>query len=198
MTFLGGLLMLTLFSNVVLDQFLGLCETRVSGRDLTGTALLSAIMTLVALIATTVNWTLFTFVLEPLGIASLSPLFFVLVNLGIVTGFALLAVRAIPAYAALLTDYLFRVGANSLTLGLAIIAANRMATFGGAVAAGLAGGAGFFLVSALLGAIQDQLRIAPVPPAMRGMPITLVTLGLMALAFLAFDQLLLQNLVGSW
>jgi electron transport complex protein RnfA len=195
-TFFGGLLMLTLVTNVVLDQFLGLCDATGDSSDAGSTMVFALLMTLVIVLTTIVNWTLYTVVLAPLGVAFLSPLFYVLVNIGLVALLVLAVDRITQAQTVLLTDYLIRIGSNSLVLGVAIIASLGSATLSSALGAALGGGLGFLLVSTLLGAIQHQLQIADVPKALRGMPITFVATGLMALAFLAFDLLLLQTFSG--
>lgn len=196
MSFYGGLLMLVLVTNVVLDQFLGLCEATRDPGSPGSTALFALVMTVVTVLTTVINWILHLIVLEPLGITFLAPLIFVLVNLGVVTALSVLAARAVPVHAALLGDHLVRIGSNSLVLGVAIIATLAGGSLVSVVGVALGGGVGFFLVTILLTGIQQQLRIADIPEAFRGVPITFITVGLMALAFLAFDLLVLQNIVG--
>lgn len=196
MSFVGGLVMTILVTNVVLDQFLGLCDATASGESPLSAALLALLLSVVTLIGTIVNWALTVVVLAPLGVAFLGPLLFVLTNLGIVTALSALVVRAVPGHAAILSDHLLRLGSNSLVLGVTIVATMEAATLSGAVGLALGGGIGFFLVTTLLSAVQRQLRIADIPEAFRGVPATFVTVGLIALAFLAFDMVLLQNMAG--
>lgn len=62
--------------------------------------------------------------------------------------------------------------------------------------AGFAAGLGFLLAIVLMSTIREKLDEEWVPKPLRGVPIAFITGGLMALAFMAFDKALLNNLVG--
>ena len=63
--------------------------------------------------------------------------------------------------------------------------------------AGCAAGVGFMLVRALMAAISERLEIERIPRALRGFPLELISAGLMAYAFMAFDRAFLSRILGS-
>ena len=57
----------------------------------------------------------------------------------------------------------------------------------GATVFGLGSGLGFALAIVALAAVRERLRYSDVPPPLRGLGITFITVGLMAIAFMAFS-----------
>ncbi len=88
------------------------------------------------------------------------------------------------------------VSTNCAVLGMALIAVRSGYGALESFVAGIAAGAGFLLALVIMSSIREKLDAEWVPHPLRGVPITFVTAGLMALAFLAFDRALLQSLLG--
>ena len=65
----------------------------------------------------------------------------------------------------------------------------RSMGFGGAIVQGAGAGLGFLLALVLMSAIRERLETAAVPKPLKGVPIALITAGLMALAFMGFQNL---------
>jgi electron transport complex protein RnfA len=63
--------------------------------------------------------------------------------------------------------------------------------------AGLSAGAGFLIALLFMSGVRERLDTEKVPKFLKGSPITFISGGLMALAFMAFDRALLTNLLGS-
>lgn len=78
---------------------------------------------------------------------------------------------------------------SATVLGVALLTTGSAATVGGALALGLGTGVGFGLVMLIFSGLRSRLDRAPVPAALRGPAIALVTLGMMSLAFLGFSGL---------
>ncbi len=98
--------------------------------------------------------------------------------------------------------FLSRVGATAdgivvscLVFGVALVASRS--SFGPveALLAGAASGLGYWLAAALLEALRERLELSDLPAAMRGSPALLVSAGLMSMAFMGIDSILVKNLV---
>jgi electron transport complex protein RnfA len=184
-TVLGTVLTFTFVNNVVLGQLLGVCPflglPRGPRPALRASLALAAAMPAAALLF----WAMRRLVLAPLGLESLELI-------------ALCLVLALP----LLLPLRGRLGLllpsallNCAVLGAGLLAAGRGAV--GSLAVGAAAAAGYLLAAVVFAGLRERLDREWAPRAMRGLPIALLTAGLMALAFLAFDRTLLEALTGS-
>lgn len=86
---------------------------------------------------------------------------------------------------------------STLAFGIALVASRGDYSFPEALIAGLASGLGYWLASNLLGALKERLDLSGLPSSMKGAPSMLVSAGLMSMAFLGIDAILVQNLVGN-
>jgi electron transport complex protein RnfA len=184
--------LLTLTANLVLDQFLGVCLVAENGRDLAGILLLGVVIAFVTTITASVNWLVYNGILIPLGVPFFRTILFVLTNIGFVTLLVLAVRGAAAGRFSLITDHLAVVATNSLVLGVALLVTDADLGFASTLGAGFAAGIAFVVVGVALATIREQLEIEWTPKAMRGMPLTFLTLALIALAFLAFEHVLPQ------
>jgi Na+-translocating ferredoxin:NAD+ oxidoreductase subunit A len=183
-----GLLLLggALVNNFVLAKFLGLCPfVGVSRRlDLAyGMALATGfVLTLSA--ATT--WMVQHWLLAPLGLDHLRTLTFILVIAAVVQFTESVMRRQAPLLYRVLGIFLPLITTNCAVLGVALL--NVQAAHGllEAITLGLGAALGFGLVLILFAAMRERLDASDVPAPFRGVPIALVTAGLMALAFMGF------------
>ena len=83
---------------------------------------------------------------------------------------------------------------NCAVLGIGLAVSDTGAA--ASLAAGLSAGAGYLLASVVFAGLRERLDLEAAPRPMRGLPLDLVTAGLMSLAFLAFDRTLLAALAG--
>jgi Na+-translocating ferredoxin:NAD+ oxidoreductase subunit A len=192
MSFFAVIILLTLTANLVLDQFLGLCLVAETGRDLAGILLLGAVIAFVATATASVNWLIYNGVLVPLGVPFFRTIVFLLTNIGLVTFLVLIARGAAAGRLSTIADQLAIVATNSLVLGVALLVTDEGLGFTSTLGAGLAAGVAFVVVGTALATIREQLEIEWTPKAMQGMPLTFLTLALIALAFLAFEHVLPQ------
>ena len=100
-----------------------------------------------------------------------------------------------PLYKAL-GIYLPLITTNCAVMGIALIAVRSDYNAFESFVAGFAAGLGFLLAILLMSTIREKLDSEWVPKPLRGVPISFITGGLMALAFMAFDKALLRNLIG--
>lgn len=196
MSYVGIIVTFVLINNLVLTYFLGLCPVLGASRR-TGSAVgLGLAATFVMGLGSLVTWTIYSLVLAPLGIEFLRTFVFVL-TIGALGHYLEVAIeRLSPALHRAVGRYLPMISTNCVVLGIALIVARSDYTALESLVAGLAAGVGFLLVAIVVASIRERLEIEAVPRAFRGVPIAFISTGLVALAFLAFDQAFLQNLVG--
>jgi electron transport complex protein RnfA len=171
-----------LADNIILAKMLGLCPfTGLSKRlDVAvgvGVAT-AAVLTLSAAAAWVVNATLLQ------NISSLQPLIFITLAAIVVQG-AELAMRLwMPLMHRMLGLYLPLIATNCAVLGVMLLAVRKSPdSFIEAVARGFGGGVGFLLAMVCLALVRERITDSQVPVAMRGAPLTMITIGWMALAF---------------
>ena len=95
--------------------------------------------------------------------------------------------RYAPALYGSLGVFLPLIAVNCAILGGSLFMVRRDYTLGEATVFGLGSGIGFALAIVALAAVRERLRYSDVPPALRGLGITFITVGLMAIAFMAFS-----------
>ncbi len=95
--------------------------------------------------------------------------------------------RYAPVLYGSLGVFLPLIAVNCAILGGSLFMVRRDYTLGEATVFGLGSGAGFALAIVALAAVRERLRYSDVPPALRGLGITFITVGLMAIAFMAFS-----------
>lgn len=196
MSYVGIIVTFVLINNLVLTYFLGLCPVLGASRR-TGSAVgLGLAATFVMGLGSLVTWTFYTLILVPLGIEFLRTFVFVLTIAAIGHYLELAIERVSPALHHLVGRYLPMISTNCVVLGIALLVARGDYTALESLVAGIAAGVGFLLVAFVLSSIRERLETEWVPRAFRGVPIAFISTGLVALAFLAFDHVFLQNLVG--
>jgi electron transport complex protein RnfA len=99
-----------------------------------------------------------------------------------------------PALYKALGIFLPLITTNCAVLGIAIINIDENFNLLESFAAGIAAGIGFTMAIILMSNIRERLELKPVRRHFKGVPIAFISAGLMALAFMAFDNSLLANL----
>ena len=181
------LLSALLVNNFVLAQFLGLCPfmgiTR--GYD---TALATGLATTFVLSLSAVSsYLVFHAVLLPLGLEYLRIITFIVIIAGLVQLVQQYLKATSPVLHEMLGIYLPLITSNYAVLGVALLAVDQNLTLAGTFVYSVGAAAGFALVMALFGAAREQLEAAPVPRPFRGVPIALISAGIMSLAFMGFQ-----------
>lgn len=180
----------SLVSNVVLSQFLGLCpflgvSKKVKTAGGMGVAVIFVI-TLASAVAGIIN----RFVLIQFHIQYLDTIVFILVIAALVQFVEMFLKKAMPSLYEALGVYLPLITTNCAVLGVAIN--NEQAEYGilTGIVNGFATAAGFTIAIVILAGIREKIEYNDVPRSFKGMPIVLVTAGLMAIAFVGFSGLL--------
>ncbi|HNS29469.1 MAG TPA: electron transport complex subunit RsxA [Tenuifilaceae bacterium] len=173
-------------NNVVLAQFLGICPfIGVSNKIETSMGMAGAV-TFVIVLATIVTFLLQHYVLNPLGIAYMQTIVFILVIAALVQMVEIILKKLSPVLYQALGIFLPLITTNCAVLGVAILVIKKNYNLLEGVVFGAATAIGFGLALIIMAGIREQLALANVPKGMRGVPIVLLTAGILALAFMGF------------
>ena len=128
-------------------------------------------------------------VLEPLGLAYLRTIAFILVIAAVVQFVEMVVQKTSPLLYQVLGIYLPLITTNCAVLGVALLNLREAHDLLESAIYGLGAGLGFSLVLVLFAGIRERLAVADVPAAFQGAPVGLITAGVMALAFMGFAGL---------
>ncbi|MBO5451698.1 MAG: electron transport complex subunit RsxA [Lachnospiraceae bacterium] len=179
-----------LVSNVVLSQFLGLCPFLGVSKKTETAAGMGAAIVFVITLASFVASVLYKFVLDPLGLDYLKTIVFILVIAALVQFVEMFLKKVIPSLYEALGVYLPLITTNCAVLGVALNNVQASYSILESVVNGFATAVGFTIAIVILAGIREKIEYNDIPEAFQGMPIVLVTAGLMAIAFCGFSGLL--------
>lgn len=173
-------------SNIVLNQFLGICPfIGVSSKVETAFGMTGAV-TFVMVIATLVTYLIFKYILIPLELEYLRTISFILVIASLVQLVEIILKKISPPLYQALGIFLPLITTNCAVLGVAVLAVQNDFNLLGSVVFAIGNAIGFGLALVTFSGIREQLDLLNVPKPMRGVPIAFIVAGLMALAFLGF------------
>lgn len=180
----------SLVSNVVLSQFLGLCPfLGVSKKTNTASGMGVAVIFVITL-ASAVAGVIYKYVLVPLDITYLQTIVFILVIAALVQFVEMFLRKFIPSLYESLGVYLPLITTNCAVLGIALTNVQKNYGILTGVVNGFATAVGFTIAIIILAGIREKMEYNDIPESFKGMPIVLVTAGLMAIAFCGFSGLL--------
>ena len=190
--------------NMIFAFFLGMCSYLAVSKSVKTSFGLGMAVTFVLLITVPVDWLLQTAVLSADGILGvdltyLSLILFIAVIAGIVQLVEMIVERFSPSLYAALGIFLPLIAVNCAIMGASLFMQQRInldpsnSQYIGGIADALAFAVGsvigWTLAICLLGAIREKLAYSDVPRPLRGLGITFITVGLMAMAFMCFSGL---------
>ncbi len=183
-------------NNVLLSQFLGICPfLGVSNKLSTATGMSGAVCFVITL-ATVVTYLLNQYLLVPFGLEFLQTISFILVIAALVQMVEIVLKKISPSLYQALGIFLPLITTNCAVLGVAITVVTKEFTFGGAAhllnlgeatVYALATSLGYGLAMCLFAGLREHLALNDVPKSFRGLPIALITVSIMAMAFLGFS-----------
>jgi electron transport complex protein RnfA len=178
-----------LVSNIVLARYLGNCPfLGVSQKMDTAVGMGMAVIFVVTL-AGMITWVVQYAVLNPLGLQYLRTIAFILVIASLVQLVEMFLQKSIPGLYRALGIFLPLITTNCAVLGIAIINIQEEYSFMQTVIFSFASAVGFSLAMVLLASLRERFPTARIPSAFAGMPIAMITVGLLSLAFLGFTGL---------
>ena len=171
--------------NIVFVRLLGCCGLN-EDRRVEAAAGYGVAVALVMTLASAGAWMVREWLLVPLNAGYLQLMAFVLVILIAAWIVERIAAKLWPGSAKALDGALPGVAANCAVLGIALVNLEKAYGLGSAVLSGLFSGLGFLLAVVLLAGVQERLESSRIPAALKGLPITLISASLIALAFMGF------------
>lgn len=175
-----------LVNNIVFAQFLGICPFIGVSKNLPSALGMGAAVTFVMAVATAVTWLLQHYVLMPLGLVYIQTIAFILVIAVLVQMLEIVMKKTSPGLYTALGVFLPLITTNCAVLGIAIIVAQKDFGFVYSLVYAVATALGFALALTIMAGIRSQLELADVPRPMRGVPVALITAGILAMAFMGF------------
>ncbi len=180
----------SIISNVVLSQFLGLCPfLGVSKKVNTAVGMGSALVFVITL-SSAVAGAIYKFILVPNDIAYLQTIVFILVIAALVQFVEMVLKKYMKSLYEALGVYLPLITTNCAVLGVALTNVQKEYGILTGMVNGFATALGFTIAIVILAGIREKMEYNDVPESFQGMPIVLITAGLMAIAFCGFSGLL--------
>lgn len=180
----------SLVNNVVLSQFLGLCPFLGVSKKTNTAAGMGVAVIFVITLASAVAGAIYQYILLPLDITYLQTIVFILVIAALVQFVEMLLKKFIPSLYQSLGVYLPLITTNCAVLGVALTNVQKNYGILTGIVNGFATAVGFTISIVILAGIREKMRHNDIPESFQGMPIVLVTAGLMAIAFCGFSGLL--------
>ncbi|MCM1102304.1 MAG: RnfABCDGE type electron transport complex subunit A [Clostridium sp.] len=180
----------SLVSNVVLSQFLGLCPFLGVSKKIKTAAGMGTAVIFVITLASAVAGVIYRFVLRKLGIEYLQTIVFILVIAALVQFVEMFLRKCMRPLYESLGVYLPLITTNCAVLGVALTNVQKEYGILAGIVNGFATAVGFTVAIVILAGIREKMEYNDIPKAFQGMPIVLVTAGLMAIAFCGFSGLL--------
>lgn len=175
-----------LVNNVVLSQFLGLCPFLGVSKKTKTAASMGAAVIFVIMIASAVTYAVHYMVLVPLGMEYMQTIVFIFVIAALVQMIEMMLKKVSPPIYSALGVYLPLITTNCAVLGVAITNIQNGSTFAESMMNSLGTSVGFLIAIVIMAGIRERLEGNDIPKAFQGMPIVLITSGLMAIAFCGF------------
>ena len=195
-------------NNIVLSQFLGICPFLGVSKKVDTALGMAAAVTFVMALATLFTYLLQTYVLNRFGLEFLQTVSFILVIAALVQMVEIILKKISPSLYQALGIFLPLITTNCVVLGVAIqVVSNEfdfinntvvvngvetvshMMNLGQSIVFSICTALGYGLALILFAGIREQLDLSKVPQSFKGVPIALLTAGIMAMAFMGFSGL---------
>ena len=180
----------SLVSNVVLSQFLGLCPFLGVSKKINTAAGMGMAVIFVITLASAVAGVIYKWILTPLDLTYLQTIVFILVIAALVQFVEMFLKKFMPPLYQALGVYLPLITTNCAVLGVALTNVQKNYGILQGIVNGFATAVGFTISIVILAGIREKMEYNDIPESFKGMPIVLITAGLMAIAFCGFSGLL--------
>ena len=184
---LGILLSAVLTENFILVKFYGICPFMGVSKKIDTALGMGFAVTFVMALASAACWAVNLLLGE--AYAYMQTVVFILVIASIVQVVEMFLKKSVPALYRALGVFLPLITTNCAVLGVVLVNVQAGYDFLQSVVNGAAGGLGFTVAIVLFASIRERVDRTDCPQAFRGFPITLISAGLLALAFMGFSGL---------
>ena len=182
--------------NMIFAFFLGMCSFLAVSKNVKTSFGLGLAVTFVLVVTVPVDYLLQTKVLDPLGLSYLSFILFIAVIAGMVQIVEMVVERYSPSLYASLGIFLPLIAVNCAIMGASLFMQQRInldpsntqyiGSVWDAIVYAFGSGIGWVLAITSMGAIREKMQYGDVPQPLRGLGITFITVGLMAMAMMCF------------
>lgn len=179
-----------LVNNVVLSRFLGLCPFLGVSKQIKTAAGMGAAVIAVVTVSSAICSLIYDAVLVPLDLVYLNTIVFILVIAALVQFVEMVLKKNSPSLYEALGVYLPLITTNCCVLGTALTNVQDNYNFIEAVVNGIGTSVGFLIAIVIMAGIREKIEYNDVPESFKGMPIVLLTAGLMSIAFFGFSGIL--------
>ncbi|EGS30681.1 MAG: electron transport complex subunit RsxA [Peptoniphilus sp. oral taxon 375] len=179
-----------LVNNYVFAQFLGICPFLGVSSKVETSVGMSIAVTFVVVFASAITWVLQRFILDVLSLEYLQTIVFILVIASLVQFVEMVIKKMSPALYTAMGVYLPLITTNCVVLGVTVLNIQNDYGFIETLFSGLGASIGFGLALVLIAALRERLEIVDLPKPLQGVPIALISAGLMAMAFGGFAGLI--------
>jgi electron transport complex protein RnfA len=176
-------------NNVVLAQFLGICPFLGVSNKVSTSLGMGAAVIFVMTLANLVTYLIQNFILVPLHIEFMRTITFIFIIAFLVQVVEIILKKSAPSLYQALGIYLPLITTNCAVLGIAILAVQKEYNLISSVVYAASIAVGFTLALILMAGIREQLELNGYPKGMKGFPLSLITAGLLSLAFMGFAGL---------
>ncbi|MGM9684976.1 MAG: electron transport complex subunit RsxA [Bacteroidaceae bacterium] len=174
-------------NNVVLSQFLGICPFLGVSKKVSTASGMGMAVTFVLTLATLVTYFIQKYVLDPNDLGYLQTIAFILVIAALVQMVEIILKKVSPSLYQALGVFLPLITTNCCILGVAILVIQKDYDLLSGMVYAISTALGFYLAMVLFAGLREQMEMNKVPKAVEGMPLALITAGLLAMAFMGFS-----------
>lgn len=176
-------------NNVILSQFLGICPFLGVSTKVSTAAGMGAAVVFVMALSTIVTFLLQEFILVPLEIEFLQTIVFILVIAALVQMVEIILKKISPALYQALGVFLPLITTNCAVLGISILVIQKGYNLLEGLTYSIGISLGFTLAMVIFAGLREHLELVQVPKGVKGIPIALITAGILAMAFMGFAGL---------
>ncbi|MBO7700454.1 MAG: electron transport complex subunit RsxA [Eubacteriaceae bacterium] len=177
-------------NNYLMVQFLGICPFLGVSKKVDTSIGMGLAVTFVMALASAATWAIQEFLLNRFHLEYLQTIAFILVIAALVQFVEMVIKKISPSLYQALGVYLPLITTNCAVLGCAIVNIQNSYNIIQSVVNGVAGALGFTLSIVLFAGIRERLETSNIPKCLEGFPISLISAGIMSLAFLGFTGLI--------
>ncbi|KPJ98547.1 MAG: electron transporter RnfA [Nitrospira bacterium SG8_35_4] len=180
----------SLINNFVFTMFLGLCIFFGVSKKMETAVGMSITFTMVMVVSAALSWIVYQFIMIPYELTFLKIIIFIGVVAAFVQSADTIMKKVSPTLYYKLGVYLALITTNCIIIAVPLKNAGEQYNFFESMAFALGSGLGFGLALVIMASIREKLEVADVPRPFRGLPISFIIAGLIALAFTGFSGLI--------
>jgi Na+-transporting NADH:ubiquinone oxidoreductase subunit E len=177
-------------NNIAFTNFLGMCPFIAVSRDVKTAFGMGLAVTLVMTLTVAANWAIQHYLLEPYGVEHLQFIIFIVVIAAITQVLELAIERFSPDLYASFGVFLALIAVNCAILGVSLFMVLRGYGFLETVGYGIGSGLGWMLAIVALAGIREKIEKSDIPAGLKGPGITMISAGIMAMAFIGLTGLI--------